>query len=157
MKKIIHPLITISLSLLAFSSWAAKDTSYKSSDGCAACKELDAVVAKFGSTTRERERIDLSLKVAELIKKLKLEGKPELQKRALYFAINSAIEVKDADFDWQTAVELLDLRMRSPKLFDEVFHHFSKDQQEDLVDRMQYFIKEKFRPKAKLPKVQVED
>jgi hypothetical protein len=134
-------------------AWAAATAEYKRlSPSCKTCGEIEQVTKQHNTETSADKRLQLALKLAKIIQGIDLKGKSETeQKRELYFAMNASLQVLPDDFDSETVVRLLDLRQRSPKIFDEVLWRFPLGEQQKLVMRMRAFIEDKVRPNAKLP------
>lgn len=141
-----------------FIGWAyAEMPSYKRMDSsCKSCSEIENLIEKHNSELSPDKRLDLALKMAEVIKRTGVKNKPETaQKREIYFAITGAIQVLNDDFDSETVVRLMDLRAQAPKSFDYVFWRFPLVHQQRIAERMKAFKDDKIRPKAKIPEVKV--
>ena len=149
--------ILLSLSLNQISAEAESISSFKKSDDCEICKELDMLVGQFSTQTKSDDKLQTALKIASSIGKISLKAKPELQKRQIYYAINATVEVLPVDFDSESVVRLMDLRSKAPKTFDTIFHHFPEKNQKEIFDRMKALKEDRIRPKATLPRVHSED
>ena len=126
----------------------------RATDACKTCGQFEKLLQSHSAELSSDARLKIALEVAKVIQGIHLKGKPKLeQKREIYFAINASIQVQPDDFDAETAVRLLDLRPQAPAVFDDVLWHFTRGQQEKLIERMRAFKEDKVRPNAVIPVV----
>jgi hypothetical protein len=147
----LKPILLMAL-LLAMDTHA-EGANYKSlKPSCRSCTQLDDIITKHNTELSPDERLDMALDVATVIEKISIKSKNQIdQKREIYFAINSTLQVLPDDFDSATVVWLMDLRTQAPKQFDYVFWRFPIGEQKQIVERMKAAKADKIRSKAQIP------